>query len=214
MEQVDDTVGTVAVIDSSAVRRSGGSKSRALLDALTGSALIIVVTIPTFQYLKGLLETTLGDRNFAVIVDEAHTSQSGKTAADLKKVLTQGGQITDEDELDSQDIVNQMVESDVAREQQIARETAARAGARNVSLLAFTATPKAKTKELFGRSNDESKPVSFDVYPMRQAIEEGFILPRYRNLFVASSGVDELFDLMRKFQPLKGVVKWIEMSEI
>lgn len=46
-----------------------------------------------------------------------------------------------------------------------------------------------------------------------RAIEEGFILPRYRNLFIASSGVDDLFDLMRKFQPLEGVVKWIEMSE-
>jgi cytokinin riboside 5'-monophosphate phosphoribohydrolase len=46
-----------------------------------------------------------------------------------------------------------------------------------------------------------------------RAIEEGFILSRYRNLFVASSGVDELFDLMRKFHPLEGVVKWIEMSE-
>ena len=46
-----------------------------------------------------------------------------------------------------------------------------------------------------------------------RAIKEGFILPRYRNLFVASSGVDELFDLMHKFQPLEGVVKWIEMSE-
>jgi len=46
-----------------------------------------------------------------------------------------------------------------------------------------------------------------------RAVEEGFILPRYRNLFVASSGVDELFDLMRKFQPLEGLVKWIEMSE-
>jgi uncharacterized protein (TIGR00730 family) len=45
------------------------------------------------------------------------------------------------------------------------------------------------------------------------AIEEGFINPRYRNLFVASSGVDELFDLLRKFQPPEGVMKWIEMSE-
>ncbi|MDX3802809.1 type I restriction endonuclease subunit R [Streptomyces sp. AK04-3B] len=176
VEQVDDTVGTVAVIDSAAVRRSGGSKSRALLDALTGSALIVVVTIQTFPYVKGLLERTLGDRNFAVIVDEAHTSQSGKTAADLKKVLTEGGQVTDEDEVDSQDVVNQVVEADAAREQQIAAETAARAGAQNVSLLAFTATPKAKTKTLFGRENDEGKPVSFDVYSMRQAIEEGFIL--------------------------------------
>ena len=176
VEQVDDTVGTVAVIDSAAVRRSGGSKSRALLDALTGSALIVVVKIQTFPYVKGLLETTLGDRNFVVIVDEAHTSQSGKTAADLKKVLTEGGQVTDEDEVDSQDVVNQVVEADAARERKIAAETAARAGAQNVSLLAFTATPKAKTKTLFGRENDEGKPVSFDVYPMRQAIEEGFIL--------------------------------------
>lgn len=176
VEQVDDTVGTVAVIDSAAVRRSGGSKSRALLDALTGSALIIVVTIQTFPYVKGLLETTLGDKNFAVIIDEAHTSQSGKTAADLKKVLTEGGQVTDPEEVDSQDVVNQVVEADITRERQIAAETAARAGARNVSLLAFTATPKAKTKALFGRENDEGKPLSFDVYPMRQAIEERFIL--------------------------------------
>lgn len=176
VEQVDDTVGTVAVIDSSAVRRSGGSKSRALLDALTGSALVIVVTIQTFPYLKGLLETTLGDRNFAVIVDEAHTSQSGKTAADLKKVLTDGGQVTTEDEVDAQDIVNELLEADIEREKHIAAQTAARAGAGNVSLLAFTATPKAKTKMLFGRQNADGKPVSFDVYPMRQAIEEKFIL--------------------------------------
>ncbi|NHT16767.1 type I restriction endonuclease [Cellulomonas sp. IC4_254] len=176
VEQVDDTVGTVAVIDSAAVRRSGGSKSRALLDALTGSALIIVVTIQTFPYVKGLLETTLGDKNFAVIVDEAHTSQSGKTAADLKKVLTEGGQLATDEVVDSQDVVNEILEADDAREAQIAAETAARAGARNVSLLAFTATPKVKTKMLFGRPADDGKPVSFDVYPMRQAIEEGFIL--------------------------------------
>lgn len=176
VEQVDNTVGTVAVIDSAAVRRSGGSKSRALLDALTGSALIIVVTIQTFPYVKGLLESTLGDKNFAVIIDEAHTSQSGKTSSDLRKVLTQGGQIETDEEIDSQDVVNDIVEADDIRETQIATETAARAGARNVSLLAFTATPKWKTKQLFGRETDDGRPVSFDVYPMRQAIEEGFIL--------------------------------------
>ncbi|MBM7501101.1 type I restriction enzyme R subunit [Brachybacterium muris] len=176
VEQVDGTKGTVAVIDSAAVRSSGGSKSRALLDALTGSALIIVVTLQTFPHVKGLLETTLGDRNFAVIIDEAHTSQSGKSAAELKKVLTDGGEVTDEDDLDSQDIVNDLVEADVARERTIAAETAARAGARNVSLLAFTATPKHKTKELFGRAKDDGLPVAFDVYTMRQAIEEDFIL--------------------------------------
>lgn len=176
VEQVDDTVGTVAVIDSTAVRRSGGSKSKALRDALTGSALIVVVTIQTFPFVKGLLETSLGHKNFAVIVDEAHTSQSGKTSTELKKVLTDGGEASSEEEVDAQDVVNELVEADVAREQRIAAETAARAGAANVSLLAFTATPKAKTKTLFGRENDDGMPVSFDVYPMRQAIEEEFIL--------------------------------------
>lgn len=176
VEQVDDTGGSVAVIDSAAVRRSGGSKSRALLDALIGSSLIIVVTLQTFPFVKDLLETKLGSKNFAVIVDEAHTSQSGKTAAELKKVLTEGVEVADDDEFDGQDVINQLVEADAAREGQIAAETAARAGARNVSLLAFTATPKAKTKQLFGRPGDDGLPVSFDVYPMRQAIEEGFIL--------------------------------------
>lgn len=176
VEQVDDTRGTVAVIDSTAVRRSGGSKSRALVDALTGSALVVVVTIQTFPFVKDVIETTLGDNNFAVIVDEAHTSQSGKTASELKKVLAEGGEVTTEEEVDSQDIVNDLVEADAARERKIAAETAARAGASNISMLAFTATPKAKTKELFGRRNEDGQPVSFDVYSMRQAIEEGFIL--------------------------------------
>lgn len=174
MEQVADIGGSVAVIDSAAVRRSGGSKSRALLDALTGSSLIIVVTLQTFPFVKGLLETKLGT-NFAVIIDEAHTSQSGKTAAELKRVLTEGGELADDGELDGQDVINQLVEADTL-ERQIAAETAARAGAQNVSLLAFTATPKAKTKQLFGRPGDDGLPVSFDVYSMRQAIEEGFIL--------------------------------------
>jgi type I restriction enzyme, R subunit len=177
VEQVDNTAGSVAVIDSAAVRRSGGSKSRALLDALTGSALIVVVTIQTFPHVKGLLETTLGDRSFAVLIDEAHTSQSGKTAADLKKILTESGeQMTEDEAIDTQDVVNDLLSADDERELRIAAETAARAGARNVSFLAFTATPKDKTKRLFGRDSDEGKPASFDVYTMRQAIEEGFIL--------------------------------------
>ncbi|RSM77840.1 hypothetical protein DL991_18745 [Amycolatopsis sp. WAC 01375] len=177
VDQVDDSSSSLAMIDSAAVRRSGGSKSRALLDALTGPALIVVVTIQTFPYVKSLLETTLGDKNFAVIIDEAHTSQSGKTAAELKKVLTEGGeQIAEDETVDTQDVVNDLLTSDEEREQRISAETAARAGAKNISFLAFTATPKAKTKTLFGRPSEDRKPVSFDVYTMRQAIEEGFIL--------------------------------------
>jgi hypothetical protein len=78
--------------------------------------------------------------------------------------------------IDTQDVVNDLLSADDERERRITAETAARAGARNVSLLAFTATPKDKTKRLFGRSGDDGKPASFDVYTMRQAIEDGFIL--------------------------------------
>lgn len=180
VEQGEDTRGTVAVIDSTAVRRSGGSKSRALVDSLTGSALVVVVTIQKFPFVKDVLETTLGGKNFAVIVDEAHTSQAGKTASELKKVMAEGGEVTTEEEVDSQDVVNDLVEADAAWERKIAAETAARAGASNLSMLAFTATPKAKTKELFGRRNEDGQPVSFDVYSMRQVIEEGLILDVFK----------------------------------
>ncbi|MET9397523.1 type I restriction endonuclease [Kitasatospora sp. NPDC002965] len=179
VSQVDDSGDLVAVIDSASVRRSGGSKSRALLDALTGPALIIVVTIQTFPYVKGLIDTTLGDRAFAVIVDEAHTSQYGKTANALKQVITDGGQVAEDEPVDTQDVVNELLSADderAKREQRISAETAARAASPNVSFLAFTATPKHKTKTLFGRPSADGKPESFDVYTMRQAIEEGFIL--------------------------------------
>lgn len=131
--------------------------------------------IQTFPFVKGLLETLLADRNFAIVIDEAHTSRSGRTAEELMEVLSEGSQVTAKDELNSQDIVNEVVESSVALEQQIATETEASAGARNVSLRAFTATPKSRTKFLLGRENDDGKPVSFNVCPMRQAIDEGLI---------------------------------------
>ncbi|MFD9749336.1 type I restriction endonuclease subunit R [[Kitasatospora] papulosa] len=176
VSQVDDSGDSVAVIDSAAVRRSGGSKSRALLDALTGPALVVVVTIQTFPYVKSLIDTTLGDKVFAVIVDEAHTSQSGKTANALKKLLTEGGQVNEDEAVDTQDVINELLSADDEREQRISAETAARAAPPNVSFLAFTATPKHRTKTLFGRAGDDGMPESFDVYTMRQAIEEGFIL--------------------------------------
>lgn len=179
VNQVDDTAGSVEVIDSAAIRRAG-SKSAALRDALTGPALIVVVTIQTFPYVKGLLDTTLGDKNFVVLVDEAHTSQSGKTAGELKKLLADGSEMAEDEPIDSQDVMNDLVAGDSGRasalDKQIAADMAARAGAPNVSFVAFTATPKDRTKRLFGVPGPAGKPVSFDVYTMRQAIEEGFIL--------------------------------------
>lgn len=91
VRQVDNTADLVTTIDAAEVRRAGGSKSKALAAALSGKSLIVIVTIQTFPFVMDLITGDLAGKNFAVIVDEAHTSQSGATAADLRKVLTAGG---------------------------------------------------------------------------------------------------------------------------
>ncbi|QIQ22175.1 type I restriction endonuclease subunit R [Zophobihabitans entericus] len=150
-----------------------GSKSEKLAAALEGSQAIIIVTIQTFPFVLKAIEnsTSLKQRRYAVIADEAHSSQSGSTARKLKEVLMI--EETDE-ELSSEDIMDATM--------------AARKGNRNLNYYAFTATPKAKTIELFGRCPNPSeppsktnKPEAFHVYSMRQAIEEGFILDVLKN---------------------------------
>lgn len=166
VRQVDNTADLIISIDAPQIREAG-SKSQALASALTGKALIVVVTIQTFPFVASLMATTMADRNFAVVVDEAHTSQSGATAAELRKVLTAGGvQVPDGQDIAAEDLLNA----------QIAAAVTARTAATNISYFAFTATPKAKTLELFGRPDADGLPRAFHVYTMRQAIEEGFIL--------------------------------------
>ncbi|MDF0535627.1 DEAD/DEAH box helicase family protein [Shewanella sp. A32] len=152
-----------------------GSKSSQLAASLASGTPIIVVTIQTFPHvLKAIQETTsLKDNTFAVIADEAHSSQSGSTARQLREVLM-AEQLDENDELSAEDVMNMTL--------------AARGGSNNISYFAFTATPKGKTLELFGRPenpmmplSDNNKPKAFDVYSMRQAIEEGFILDVLRN---------------------------------
>ncbi|MFT6914582.1 MAG: type I restriction enzyme R subunit [Motiliproteus sp.] len=152
-----------------------GSKSEKLAAALEQSQPIIIVTIQTFPFVLKAIENSvsLKERNYAVIADEAHSSQSGSTARKLKEVLmTEEGD--DDTELTSEDILDATL--------------AARKGSTNLSLLAFTATPKAKTLELFGRlphpelpPSKQNKPEAYHVYSMRQAIEEGFILDVLKN---------------------------------
>ncbi len=167
------TTGVVATI-----KGDGGSKSAELAAALSGDKKIVVCTIQTFPYaLKAVRElmATQG-KSFAVIVDEAHSSQSGEAASKLKAVLSaeELEELADEAEISSEDIlVAQMVN---------------RASDQGITYLAYTATPKSKTLELFGRRPDPSKPAGdgnlpspFHVYSMRQAIEEGFILDVLQN---------------------------------
>jgi len=152
-----------------------GSKSEQLATALEEATSIIIVTIQTFPYvLKTLQErTSLKGRTYAVIADEAHSSQTGSTAQKLREVLNLE-QIEEDAVLSSQDMLQAAL--------------AARHDSDRISYFAFTATPKPKTLELFGRcpkpelpASSENIPESFHVYTMRQAIEEKFILDVLKN---------------------------------
>lgn len=154
-----------------------GSKSEKLAHALEISQPIVIVTIQTFPFVLDAIENSvsLKERRYAIIADEAHSSQSGSTANKLKQVLAKDAQDEGEDlTITAEDLVAASVE--------------ARRSSSNLSYYAFTATPKPKTLELFGRPLDptqplskQNKPKAFHVYSMRQAIEEGYILDVLRN---------------------------------
>lgn len=170
--QFDHNEGMIARVNR---EEAQGSKSSQLAGELKSSTSIIIVTIQTFPHVLEAIrkDSTLAGRSFAVIADEAHSSQTGTTARKLREVLMTE-QLEGDEELDSEDMLRLSLE--------------ARKGSKNISYFAFTATPKAKTLELFGRkpdldapASDANKPQPFHVYSMRQAIEEGFILDVLQN---------------------------------
>lgn len=178
-DQLQDTIyqfehadGVVGRINN---KTGDGSKAEKLAAALENSQPIIIVTIQTFPFVLKAIENSvsLKQRQYAIIADEAHSSQSGSTARQLKEVLMLEN-TGDDVELSSEDIMDATM--------------AARRGSNNLNYYAFTATPKAKTLELFGRLPNPNEPASktnrpqaFHVYSMRQAIEEGFILDVLKN---------------------------------
>ncbi|ABM61927.1 type I restriction endonuclease subunit R [Halorhodospira halophila] len=150
------------------------SKSEQLAEALAEQTRIIIVTIQTFPALFDALDARpqLAEGRYAVIADEAHSSQSGAAASKLKTIL--GADAPETDEVSAEELLDAAV--------------AARKPTERISYYAFTATPKGKTLELFGRPPDpeqgrssENLPQPFHVYSMRQAIEEGFILDVLKN---------------------------------
>lgn len=161
------------------------SKSQQLAEALADQTRIIIVTIQTFPALYDALDKypKLAAGRYAVIADEAHSSQTGSSASKLKSILASG--TTDADgaepeELSGDDLLDAAV--------------AARQPTDRISYYAFTATPKARTLELFGRPpnadlppSGDNKPQAFHVYSMRQAIEEGFILDVLKNYVTYST---------------------------
>ena len=177
--QIEHAQGVVKAIDQD---------SKQLAAALIDGTKIVITTLQKFPFvLRGLLnaagaetqekatdvekaqaaawEAEIAKRHYAVIVDEAHSSQTGETARELKAILgtgTEKGDEGEDGEVDWEDRLNQVM--------------ASRGRQPNLSFFAFTATPKGKTLELFGRTGTSGTPEPFHLYSMRQAIEEGFIL--------------------------------------
>ncbi len=171
--QLQDTIyqfehahGVVAKIDEDSAQ---------LAEALAGErARIVITTLQKFLFILDKVGPA-GERRYAVIIDEAHSSQTGEAAKDLRLAIG----ATEEQELtvaEAEDMGLVAVPVDPV-EEALARAVAARGMPANLSFFAFTATPKAKTLEHFGTRNPAtSKFEAFHLYPMRQAIEEGFIL--------------------------------------
>ena len=204
------TVGVVTTI-----KGEGGSKSGELAEALSGAKKIVVCTIQTFPFALGevrRLAATQGKR-FAVIADEAHSSQAGETAKQLRAVLTEAEQaeLRDGGEVSTEDL--------------LAAEMAARASADGITYVAFTATPKPRTMELFGTLPDPGRkpapdnvPYPFHVYSMRQAIEEGFILDVLRNYTsykmafrLAHDGKEMDDQEVERGEAMRGIMGWVRL---
>lgn len=143
---------------------TSGAKSEQVKNALIAGNHIITCTLQTFPHVMKLIEDTdaLHGRRWAVVADEAHSSQSGSTARALKGLLV-------DLELDP--------DQDISADDLLAATDSAIAASANITFIALTATPKAKTLRLFGTKADgEDRWNAFDTYTMAQAIEEQFIL--------------------------------------
>lgn len=153
-KQINDNIRKF--IDEKSVVGHAGS-STDLKNMLIDGKKIIITTVQKFPYLLEKIGTDLKGKKFAIIIDEAHSSQSGRAAASLNMAVS--GSLGNEDEFEIEDKLNELIE--------------ARKMPENASFFAFTATPKAKTIQMFGSV--------FDLYSMKQAIEEGFILDVLKN---------------------------------
>lgn len=191
------------------------SKSGQLAKALSGGKKIVVCTIQTFPFaLQAVQELAATEgKTFAVIADEAHSSQTGEAASKLKQVLSaeERKALEDGGEVSTEDI--------------LAAQMASRAKESGITYVAFTATPKTKTLELFGRRPNPDLPAGtgnlpqpFHVYSMRQAIEEGFILDVLKNYTtyklafrLASGGREWDEQEVERSEAMKGIMRWVRL---
>ncbi len=159
--QIEHVHGVVKKIDES---------SKQLAEALEHGTKIIVTTLQKFPFVMDYVDK-LPARNYAVIVDEAHSSQTGENARQLRAVLSPHTPVED---LDEEGLDVEKAIAEYARTRNIKQM-------KNLSYFAFTATPRRETLEIFGTEGADGKPYPFHLYSMRQAIEEEFILDVLKN---------------------------------
>lgn len=193
--------------------------SKQLADAISNGTNIIITTLQKFPYVIDKVGE-IPDRKYAVIIDEAHSSQGGEASKKMKEVLgvvedeentaqepyPNYGEGDDDETILEQDIVNSCIE----------KSAQARGQQTNVSFFAFTATPKYKTLQVFGAKDEEGKPKPFHLYSMRQAIEEGFILDVLKNYttyelyFKLTKAIEEDPQLNKK-KTAKAIGKYVSL---
>ncbi|MFM2168848.1 MAG: hypothetical protein RIS79_3219, partial [Verrucomicrobiota bacterium] len=197
------------------IKGNEGSKSAALAAALSGDKKIVVCTIQTFPFaLEAVRKLAAAQgKRFAVIADEAHSSQTGEAAAKLKAVLSaeEIAELNDGGEISTEDV--------------LAAQMATRADDGGITYVAFTATPKAKTMEIFGTRPDPTRkpakdnvPHPFHVYSMQQAIEEKFILDVLQNYTpyklafkLANQGKEYDEKMVERSAAMKGIMGWVRL---
>ncbi len=164
----DHTLGAVEAIGE-------GKTSQNLKDAINDGIRIIITTLQKFPVIFEQVDKVKG-RNYAIIVDEAHSSQTGASAMKLKKALADT-----EDALREYAEIEGKAEDELDPTDKLVKEMIAHGRHKNLSFFAFTATPKATTLEMFGTEYSDGSFHPFHIYSMRQAIEEEFILDVLRN---------------------------------
>lgn len=182
-----------------------------LADAIAGNTKIIATTIHKFAQINQSDWMSVGNtanKKFAILIDEAHSSTTGSYMSSVSQVLTET------------DIENGTIEElqEVTAADAIEREIARTGKQANVSIIAFTATPKATTLQLFGTTQPDGSKAPFDVYSMKQAIEEGFILDvlnnytTYKTYYRLNKAVEEDPELKTTIAKRK-IAKFVELSD-
>ena len=197
-KQIRDTIKQFMQVKNTVVwAQHSGDLKKAIQDGKR----IIVTTVEKFPYISQEIGQEHINHTFAIIIDEAHSGQSGRNAANMNLALS--GLASDR-ELDNEDKINAMVEG--------------RKLVKTASYFAFTATPKNKTEEVFGTPYEEDGQIKhrpFHVYTMKQAIQEGFILDVLKNYVTIDSWYkiakkvedDPMFDKKRAQKKLRSFVE-------